>query len=193
MYNDGEIKITMNIEKATQKIELININQDNKLLVNGKEYELSLTNVIEQGTIRYINKSNNNVCTINENKIIGTSVGKCVIQAIISETKNYKESVSNEITITVNDTPQDYIDINFETLFYNSSTTINVVGGNPNGNVIISTDSDNCTISGNIVYGKTAGKCLLNVTKLGNNIINPITKSILINVNKIKQNLTLNQ
>ena len=188
MYNDVQIEFTININKTLQPIILNDINKNNQIYISNKSYDFILSNILEQGNVKFINKSNNDVCLINNNKIIGVKVGKCIIQAIISETKNYKESFSNELLINVNNLSQDDIDISFDTLYYNSYTTINA-----NTNILISTNSDNCTISGNIVYGKNAGKCLLNITKINNNINNLLNKTIIINVNKIKQNIKLNQ
>jgi len=193
MYNDIISKIIVNVLKIPQEIKLLDINNNNTLFVNSnKSYELVVSNISENGNIKFENKSNNDVCVIRDNKLTAVKAGKCIIQATIAETTNYKESTSNELEINVNTIPQDDIDITFNTLYYKSNTHI-IVNGDISNNIVITSESKNCSISGNIVYGKNYGKCLLKVTKLGDDIYNSITKTVEINVNKIKQDIKLNK
>ena len=194
IYNDISSKLIVTIQKSTQQPKLLDINQyNNTILVNPNvSYDLIINDLQEKSLITFVNNSNNDICVINDNKLFALKVGTCVIQALVGETSNYKESKSNEINITINSLPQDDIFVTFKSLLYKGTTDIIIYGGNSVSEPIISTESINCTITGNTVYGNNVGKCLIKIVKPGNDIYNDIEKIVEIKVNKIKQTLLLN-
>ena len=184
MYNDIKTNLEITIQKIKQNPILLDINQYNNIVYanNLISYDLILNNLKEKGPITFINKSENNICIINNNKIIATTPGICIIQAIIEETDNYQKSTSNEITITINSLPINDISIHFLPLFYNESTNISILNNN---NISMISESNKCTINNNLIYGNSVGKLLVKITK-------PIEKIFEIKVNKIYQSLLLN-
>jgi hypothetical protein len=194
IYNDVSSNIVISIQKITQQLRLLDINQyNNTVFANASiSYDLILNDLQEKGAVTFVNNSNNDICIINNNKFVALKEGTCVIQAIMGETLNYKESKSNEISITINPLPQNDIFISFKPLFYNGTTDIIVSGGSSTLDPIITTDSNICTITGSTIYGTGIGKCLIKIVKPGNDNYSDIIKIVEIKVNKIKQTLLLN-
>jgi hypothetical protein len=194
MYNDISNSITFDILKNYQNPILLNINKDNEFYVNKEiEYPLVINNIKENASVTYqLTSLNENVCIVRDNKLILLNAGVCVIKGILAETTNYFETITNEIIITVKTIPQDELMINSSILYYKSTANLIISGGSTDGKISIKYSNDKCTISDNIIYGNSSGKCLITITKEGNTIYDTIIKHYLIKINKIYQNITIN-
>jgi len=138
-----------------------------------------------------IKSVNDNVCSINGNKLVALNEGECIITGVVSETRNYLSSKTPDLILNVKSLPQTDLIIKTTPLYYNSNISVSVTGGNSSGQVSITSQNDNCTISNFVIYGKKAGKCVLTITKEGDNVYSKIIKDLFINVAKIQQTAKL--
>jgi len=201
MYEDIKESIVVNINKPTQNITLLDINSNNTINFDPNDdydYDLVIDGIKEKPTIEYniINTSsqeNFDICTIEDNKLRTLNAGECIIQATISETESYKETTTNQIKIKVDSINQSGLIVTpNKPLLYNSSVTLNVTGGNTNEPIAIISNSLNCTVSGNIIYGIKSGLCCLSITKEGDDKYETLYTDYYITVHKIPQKLIIN-
>ena len=132
----------------------------------------------------------NPICKIiDNNKLMAYSEGECILQGTTSATTNYLSSDSQQIKITVLKNYQNDLSLgDVDNLYYKSNITLNPSGGNTDANFSYNlNDSINCTLSGNMLLGNSAGDCIVSITKGGNDIYQPITNDFDIKVQKIKQ------
>ncbi len=167
MYSDISNSILLSVIQIPQPEMKILINNTSyptnslNLLVNTNSYTLSLSGQLENPTIVY-NINNTNVCSINGNvlKIIGE--GTCIIKAKTSVTNNYQSTDSLPFTITVNKNQRpDILIPNLPNIYYNNATLLDI--SSTTTNYQISTTSTNCSVSGNIIFGKDIGPCPINI------------------------------
>jgi uncharacterized protein YhfF len=196
IYNDIKMNFNIIVYKVHQNITLMNINETNEIKQNNY-YELVLSGIKENSSYKFniinIHSLNNDrICYFSGNKLYAINTGVVIIEAETNETENYLATRSNQIVVTILPVKQSDISIvPSGSLYYNSFITMNVFGGSINSPVIIKSTDNNCLISDNKVYGKKAGKCLLTITKQGNTKYDMLTKDFIINVQKIKQNPTI--
>jgi hypothetical protein len=203
MYNDVILNMTLNILPIQQPTLQLSIsgylNQNNVELYidRSNPYKLILDGIYEnpQVTFSIINTSSNNfnnpICQIiNDNTLIAYSSGECILKATTSATNNYLSTDSNQINITVYKNYQnDIILDNVNKLFFKGSIPLNPIGGNTDSSFnFLVKNSGNCSLSGNILYGDSAGECLITINKNGNEIYRDITNDFDVRVNKTYQN-----
>lgn len=191
MYSDISNSVLLSVIQIPQpemKIAINNITYPTNtvnLLVNTTSYNLSLLGQLENPTIVY-NINNNNVCSINGNilRIIGE--GTCIIRAKTSVTNNYSSSDSLPFTITVNKNQRpDILIPTLPTIYYNNPTLLDI--SSTSSNYQISTSSTNCSVSGNIIFGKNIGPCPINIKQPSDNTFYEKINNFNLDVAKINQ------
>ena len=204
MYNDVSLSFDLNVLPIPQTGLNLNINgliPDNKnnLEVNidrSKTYTLDIGDYNENPNIifkiLYTSSTDplNPICKIiDNNKLMAYSEGECILQGTTSATTNYLSTDSQQIKISVLKNFQTDLSLgDVENLYYKSNISLNPSGGNTDGKFSYDLDdSVNCTLSGNILLGNSAGDCVVSVTKGGDDIYQQITNDFGIQVKKIKQ------
>ena len=189
MYSDISNSVLLSVIQIPQPEMRILINNTSyptnavNLLVNTNSYTLSLLGQLENPTIVY-NINNNNVCSINGNilRIIGE--GTCILRAKTSVTNNYQSTDSLPITITVNKNQRpDILIPNLPNLYYNNATLLDI----SNNNYQISTTSTNCSVNGNIIFGKDIGPCPINIKQPSDSSYYEKINNFNLDVGKINQ------
>jgi hypothetical protein len=202
MYNDVQLIMNLNILPIKQtdlKLSIKDIDNQDNIELNidrSKTYELLLENYNEKPSITYnilytssIDPAKPICKIIDGNKLMAFSEGSCILQATTSATTNYLSTESNKINIIVIKNYQNNILLNnTENLYYKGSIELNPTGGSTKSKFDYEVkDTLNCTLSGNILLGNSAGDCVVSITKEGDEIFENITNDFEIRVNKIKQ------
>jgi hypothetical protein len=201
-YNTINNYVYLEIKKIPQpNILLKNINSNNVLvLLSQYPSKLMVSGLLENPNIFYkviksFNQYNNDpVCIINNNEIIPVNQGVCIIEAISSETDNYLQTKSNQITITVYKKEQEQVEqIDSLNMNLNEQMELELYGGKPHVEFIYTLENNNCIIHNNMIIGKKAGLCIIKAYKPSDINYNEIIKEFTIKINKIYQpNLFLN-
>ena len=204
MYNDVSLIFNLNVLPISQSglnLTITGLIPDNK---NNLEVNIdrSITYTLDIGEynenpniifkILYTSSTDplNPICKIiDNNKLMAYSEGECILQGTTYATTNYLSTDSQQIKITVLKNYQTDISLgDIENLYYKSNISLNPSGGNTDGTFSYDLDdSVNCTLSGNMLLGNSAGECIISVTKGGDDIYQPITNDFEIQVKKIKQ------
>lgn len=196
MYLPITFNFNIIVEKIHQTVSIQDIATLNEIFVDKlTQYDLKINNLQEDAEVIYIivnkiPKSNINpeVCKINNDKLIGTSAGKIIIKAIVKETKNYLQTVTDEITITVSKKKaKDFKIDSYEKLYYNSTIKITTDGGQLNDQIIFSCENNGILINKNNFTGIKAGEYTIIASKLATNEYEGLTKTFKLIVNKLDQ------
>jgi hypothetical protein len=195
--------INIKVNKKSQPnlnvvIQNSQIDQSNNIIYlpinREKPYNIEPTGLLESSIVIYqlsnVNALNPalDVCKIQNNKIFAYSEGTCDLIIFTTETNNYLASTSQPIKISVIKSIQN--DLNFgeiPSLNYNNTITLNITGGSGTGQVLLNSDSTNCTTKGLTVTGKNTGQCTITATNLGDDTYLPKSVKKTINVNRILQ------
>ena len=185
----SDLKLSIKDIEENANIELnIDRTKTYELFVDGYDENPSITyNIFNTKTIDLTNP----ICKIIDgNKLMAYNEGICILQANTSATTNYLLSESNKIKITVLKNYQNNISLDTtEKLYYKGIVELKPTGGNTNGQFMYDVkDTLNCTLSGNILIGNSAGECIVSITKNGDEIFEDITNDFDVRVNKIHQN-----
>ena len=198
MYNNVIFNMILNIlpiKQTTLKLSFTDFTHESNIELNidrSKTYELVLDGYNENPSITYTisGEPSNPICKIMDgNKLMAYNEGVCVLHAITSATSNYLLSESNKIQITVLKNYQNEILLDTtDKLYYKGSIELKSSGGSTKNNFSYNVkDTLNCSLSGNILFGNSAGDCIISVTKQGDEIFEDITNDFDIKVNKIQQ------
>jgi len=189
MYSDISNSILLSVIQIPQPEMKILINNTSyptnavNLLVNTNLYNLSLSGQLENPSIVY-NINNNNVCSITGNTLRIIGEGTCILRAKTSVTNNYSSTDSLPLTITVNKNQRpDIVIPNLPNIYYNNATLLDI----SNSNYQISTTSTNCSVSGNIIFGKNIGPCPINIKQLSDSNYYEKINNFNLDVGKINQ------
>jgi hypothetical protein len=189
-YNSYNKTFLIKVNKIKQTIVLNNINLLNSIFVNPDiENSLNISGLEENPEIFY-NISDSNICIIKNGKLVAINAGECEIEAYTGETRNYLSTTTNKMKIIVVKNNQIELKISKSgDLFYSSSINLETTGGSTSAPIIYSSFSTNCKLVNNIVIGLQAGPCQINVFKEGNFMYFDTSSNIIININKIYQNM----
>jgi hypothetical protein len=196
MYLPITINFNITVEKIYQTVSIQDIATLNEIFVDASTiYDLKINNLQEDAEVIYIitnkiPKSNINpeVCKITNDKLIGTSAGKCTIKAIIKETRNYLQTVTEEITIDVSKKKaKDFKIDSYEKLYYNLTIKITTDGGQLNDQIIFSCENNGILIDKNNITGLRAGEYTITAAKLSTNEYEGLVKTFKLIVNKLDQ------
>jgi hypothetical protein len=198
MYYEISESILVYISKIDQNIILHNINLTNEILAEPeRDYDLVISGIKEYPEIKYniiysYSLGNFDICKIQNGKLSPLNQGVCIIEAITSETATFNSTKSNQIIVTVKQLKQSgLVIIPSGPLYFSSSTKLNITGGSTNGLITINASNDNCLVNGTEIIGNNTGYCMLTITKEGDEQFQTYTTDYFIRVNKIKQQLKL--
>lgn len=190
------LKIKQNLQ--TINIEGINVDTSNNATINvnkNKKYKLSIPGTFENPKIsfkissNYSLEPNNPVCVItNNNELIATSEGVCLLTGYTEETTNYLQSTTPFILIKIEKNKQDKLNfgaINY--VDYKKSLNLNITGGSVDSTINLVSDTSNCIIDNLNIIGNNYGECNITASKLGNDMYLNISDTLKFNVLKINQ------
>lgn len=204
MYNPVNLTWDVNVLPVQQKniqltISGLTLSSSIEIPINtNNTYELSVLNSRENPNITYsivhsysINPQNP-VCDIIDGKYLrALNTGVCLLKAQTAKTSNFVETETLPIIITTIKSVQSNIILNnLSPLYLNKSITLNPTGGDTASPYTISIDSQyaqNCTLSGNVLYGLNSGDCIVTISKEGNNIYEKQINEFNIEVSKVEQ------
>jgi hypothetical protein len=171
---------------------LNNINSTNTINVNDI-VDLNVTNILDNAHIIYSissfsSNNNNNICIINNNKLIAINEGICLISAIVTETNNYNQFITNNIIVKIVKKNQESLKlVNNLAINYLDSIKLNDKGGNTDNDVEYTSNNNNITIFNNVLIGMNTGTTIITSKKKGNQEYTDVISTFNVIVNKIFQ------
>ena len=187
IYNDLIIKLNINVNKIKQPNTKTSLESGNVIrniytlnIDRNKTFNLSVGQFFENPTVIYIaTNSDSPICKIIGSKLIAYNAGTCQVTGVLTETKNYLESTTLPILITVNRNQQNELFYKGNSsLVFGDRLLLNVNGGSTTNDLVYTTTTpDNCNfININTVKPIQAGTCSVTTLRPGDSFYNDTTK-----------------
>jgi hypothetical protein len=192
MYNDISTTLIIAVKKINQNIKLEDVNSENILYnENNVKVPLIVSNILENAPITFISL-NPDICMISGANLISLKEGRCVIKAKLSETQNYLETETNQITIDIikrND--HSFTIIPSDILYINTTIFLKIVSSNQTTPINIISNNNIVLIDGFNITGISYGSSNLTISQKSDGYYDDLVTNYIIQVKKIKQTITL--
>lgn len=183
--------VASNILQKQNNIYNIRINRTSNYTLSLSNYNLESKNYYF--IINNARTKNGVIATIEGNDLIVNNSGTLSIQCILPETNQFYEGTSTLITINiVKDNQAPLLVTSVPRLYYQGTSELKIDGGSASSSITYTSRNETvCTFARNILNGISVGSCIINVTKNGDELYNPISMDISMNVYPINQTLTM--